>query len=237
MPSEDVKKIIGSLLARADVANTGRQWNTLSVLSDEILKLDPANDEALAFRTIAKRGGELGTNSSPIDEQGLGEHDTRILPDPKSPRKPTYPRDAIYYSLAGANFIPTRAEHAYSHLVSAQVRESVTTSVIFHAPLNIPDGQRIWGWRCIVDSTAGHVAVWPVRFPYVVANIDKIAIGPSQVSHLSGLEELAMFGLDEVIDNKLNSYALYAYLRREVSSGTYSPVRVKSAVIICRPPK
>lgn len=235
MPTEETKKIIKNLLAQADVAASMGQWHTVRVLAEEVLKLDPADDDALAYRTVAGRV-VINTAFVATGREIKTQTDMFVLADPNAAAPPADPNDAIYYSVSAAQFIGQIPECFENFGANVRLRETVGVGHSYlHAPLNLPDGIRIWGWRCSVNSEAGSVTVSLVKSPYRLGPGPSNRIGEQQVSTMNDHLELSQTGLNEVIDNRHNSYYMHATLEREVSDYSQNDVRVRGAVIICRP--
>jgi hypothetical protein len=69
MPSEHIQRQIDAKLDALDVALSASDWETVHRLSEDVLRLDPANEDASACRGSARAG--FATPASPQDEPSL----------------------------------------------------------------------------------------------------------------------------------------------------------------------
>ncbi|MBT3943537.1 MAG: hypothetical protein HOC77_08005 [Chloroflexi bacterium] len=55
MPSERVQRWIDRLLDEAEAAADGRNWDAVLDLCDQVLRIDPDNEDAQTFLAAARR--------------------------------------------------------------------------------------------------------------------------------------------------------------------------------------
>ena len=96
MPTQETKIVIDSLLNQANKAVIDRQWNTVQVLAEEVLKLDEQNNDAQSLINTTVQNLTL----SPPTVSA-----TIILPDPDLPELPSDPKDAVYFSVHPTQFV------------------------------------------------------------------------------------------------------------------------------------
>src|SRR5262249_38053534 len=68
MPSERVQRRVDALLDEADAAVGARNWDLVRDLCDAVLRLDPGNEDALAF--LAAAGRDTGVAAPRADARG-----------------------------------------------------------------------------------------------------------------------------------------------------------------------
>ncbi len=226
MPTQEKRNILDSLLNQANKAVIDRQWNTAQVLAEEVLKLDEGNSDAQSIKNTSMQVVVY----PPIVNA------TMVLPDPDLPESPSDPNDAVYFSIHPSHFIGHYPERFHYDYASVYLRNhlEVFSGEFLYAPLTVPDGLNIWGWRCVVLCYGGFVNVDVMKGVYKEnGGLSIQLIGETQSSgNRKDIVVLSMTGLSSRIDNRKESYWVVANLS---STNPPQTVGVGNFTLICRP--